>query len=97
MVEHIVRRPAGTTALSRLTHYTGKDWSVLAISGAGSFFILLGLIALALPSAYEGILIYRLGPDHALRLMDVAGMFGTGIGVILSWLGGMLWQRQMKS
>jgi len=97
MVEHINRRPAGAAAFPRLTRYTGKDWYVLALSGAGSFFILLGLIALALPSAYEGLLIYRLGPGHAIRLMDVAGMFSTGIGVMASWLSGMLWQRQMRS
>ncbi len=97
MVEHINRRPAGTAAFPRLTRHTDKDWYVLALSGAGSCFILLGLIALALPSAYEGPLLYRLGPEHAIRLMDVAGMFGTGIGVMVSWLSGMLWQRQMKS
>lgn len=70
---------------------------MLALSGAGTIFILLGLILLALPSTYEGVVIWRLRAEHTLRLMDLAGMFSAGIGVALTWLGGMLWQRQMES
>jgi len=96
MAENRDGRPARPATGARLNAYTGKDWRILALSGAGSIFIILGLMTLALPSTYEGMLVLGLGPEHALRMMDIAGMFSAGIGVILTWLSGMLWQRQMQ-
>ncbi len=74
-----------------------SDWTVLALSVAGIGFMLLGLIAFALPAAYEGELLLLLNPSHSLHIMDVAGGFALGLGIVLTWLGGMLWQRQMRS
>lgn len=72
------------------------NWLVLALSGAGVIFILLGLMALALPETYEGIYILHLDSQHSFRLMDVVGVFVLGMGVILNWLGGALWKYQMR-
>ncbi|MBN1261261.1 MAG: hypothetical protein JXB35_11350 [Anaerolineae bacterium] len=80
-----------------LTHHNAQDWRVLALSGAGIFFIVLGLIALALPSTQEGELVWLMGPQHALRLMDLAGALAAGFGVVLTWLSGQLWRRQVRS
>lgn len=73
-----------------------SDWKIVALSGAGIAFILLGLTVLALPASQEGDLVITLTPEHALHIMDIAGAFLAGLGVVLTWLGGMLWQRQMK-
>lgn len=73
------------------------DWTVPALSAAGISFILLGLIAFALPADYEGELLVLLTPNHSLHTMDVAGAFALGLGIALTWLGGMLWQRQMRT
>ena len=68
---------------------------VLALSAAGVLFILLGLFALALPTAHEGMRIWQLDSAHSFYLMDVAGMFTLGLGVILTWLGGKFWTRHL--
>jgi cytochrome c biogenesis protein CcdA len=74
-----------------------RNWPVIAISGAGVAFILLGLLALALPPAQEGIRLWQLDHQHAVYQMDVAGSFALGLGMALTWLGGKLWNRQLLS
>ncbi|MBN1920665.1 MAG: hypothetical protein JW892_05435 [Anaerolineae bacterium] len=73
------------------------DLTIPALSAAGVCFIILGLVAFALPASYEGELLVLLTPNHSLHVMDVAGGFAVGLGIVLTWLGGMLWQRQMNS
>ena len=73
------------------------DWGIISLSVAGIFFILLGLVALALPDGQEGMIVWQLNPEHALCLMDSAGVFATTLGVSLTWLGGMFWRRQMAA
>lgn len=77
------------------TRFQG-EWAIPALGCAGVCFILLGLITFALPPSYEGELLMLLTPNHSLHLMDVAGGFAVGLGILLTWLGGMLWQRQMQ-
>lgn len=72
------------------------NWMVIALSGAGVLFILLGLMALALPPTYEGFYILELDSEHSFYLMDVIGVFALALGVILNWLGGTLWKYQMR-
>jgi hypothetical protein len=76
---------------------TMRDWRVLALSVAGIFFIMMGLVILALPSDQEGAILWQLSPEHAVRWMDVAGVFLAGLGVMLTWVGALLWQRQMQA
>ncbi|MCJ7548274.1 MAG: hypothetical protein MUQ30_01155 [Anaerolineae bacterium] len=73
------------------------NWLVVALSAAGVIFILLGLLALALPTSQEGIHVWQLDSQHAIYLMDVAGSFAIGLGVVLTWLGGKLWNRQLMA
>ncbi len=68
---------------------------VVALSAAGVVFILLGMLALALPTAQEGLHIYQLDSAHAFYLMDLAGVFTLALGVMLTWLGGQFWSRQL--
>ncbi len=74
-----------------------KDWRIIALSGAGTLFILLGLVALALPAAQEGEMLWEITPDHSVRHMDVLGVFMAVLGVTLTWIGGLLWRQQMKA
>ena len=73
------------------------NWLVLALSGAGVIFILLGLLALALPTAQEGVRIIQLDKEHALYLLDIAGGFVILFGLLLTWLGGQFWSRQLRA
>lgn len=97
MAAHRCGRPSGSPAGRGLDIGANRDWHILALSGAGIFFIVLGLAALGLPAGQEGELIWRLDPDHAVHLMDILGAFSATLGVLLTWLGSMLWQRRMKS
>ena len=97
MVTHRRGRPPGSPAGGGLGIDGSRDWHILALSGAGIFFIVLGLAALGLPADKEGELIWHLGLDHAVHLMDALGAFSATLGVLLTWLGSMLWQRRMKS
>ena len=73
------------------------NWLVVALSAAGVIFIILGLLALALPTSQEGIHVLQLDSQHAIYLMDVAGSFAVGLGLVLTWLGGKLWNRQLMA
>jgi len=73
------------------------NWLVVALSAAGVIFILLGLLALALPTSQEGMHVWQLDSRHAIYLMDVAGSFAIGLGLVLTWLGGRLWNRQLTA
>ena len=73
------------------------NWLVIALSGAGVGFMLLGLLALALPTAQEGMRIVQLDKEHALYLLDIAGGFVIMFGLLLTWLGGQLWSRQLRA
>jgi len=90
-------RAASSTARRKLKVSTQTDWRVLALSVAGVFFILLGLIAFSLPNDQEGDLLLPLSTAHAVHLMDFAGLFTAGMGVMLTWLGGRVWKRQLRS
>ncbi|MBN2003251.1 MAG: hypothetical protein JXA21_07840 [Anaerolineae bacterium] len=70
---------------------------VVALSAAGVGFILLGLFVLALPTPHEGIFVWQLDSGHALYLMDIAGVFNLAIGVVLTWLSGEFWSRQLRN
>lgn len=80
-----------------MTQPLTSDWRVVALSVAGILFILLGLIAFALPAPQEGELLLRLDSNHSVNLMDAAGLFAVGLGIVLAWLGGMLWQKGLKT
>jgi hypothetical protein len=74
-----------------------NKWAVFAASAAGITFILLGLLALALPPAREGVLLWELSARHTIYLMDAAGSFALGLGLALTWIGGKLWNRLLLS
>ncbi|RMF32814.1 MAG: hypothetical protein D6759_07750 [Chloroflexi bacterium] len=55
--------------------------------------LLLGLLFLALPDAYEGPMLYRINDAHAIRLVDGVGALLLLIGTSLAWTAALLWQR----
>lgn len=97
------RRAAGSSPRSEIANRDGiatldnPDWGIIGLSLAGVFFILLGLVILAFPEGEEGILVWQLGPEHALHMMDSIGAFTTMLGVSLTWVSGRLWQRRMAT
>ncbi len=93
MEEYPGRESADAPTGKRLTLI--GDWRVLALSLAGLLFILLGLAVLLVPASQEGTLLLYLDPNHALHWLDVAGVLVAGLGVVLAWLGGMLWQKTL--
>ena len=74
-----------------------NQWVVFTTSAAGIAFILLGLLAVALPTSSEGMLLWQLNPRRAIYLMDVAGSFALGLGLALTWVSGRLWNRLLLS
>jgi hypothetical protein len=74
-----------------------NNWVVFTTSAAGIAFILLGLLAVSLPTSHEGILIWQLNARRAIYLMDAAGSFAVGLGMALTWLSGKLWNRLLLS
>ncbi len=72
------------------------NWLVIAVNAAGVLFILLGLLALALPTAQEGVQLWELDSQHAIYMMDAAGSFVLALGLILTWLGSRIWQRHLR-
>ncbi len=97
-MDHYVGRGfAGPAAGRELRSPTSYNWPVMALSGAGVAFIFLGLLTLALPPALEGARIWQLDSDHAVYLMDLAGAFAIGMGVVLTWLSGKLWNYQFQT
>lgn len=72
-------------------------WLVTALNAIGLIFMLLGLAALALPTAHEGIQVWQVDNRHAVYAMDVAGGFALALGLILTWLGSRVWHRMVLS
>ncbi len=72
-------------------------WGVTAISAAGIMFMILGLTAVALPAPQEGAQLLQLDSQHAVNVMDVAGSFVLGLGLILTWIGSRLWNRHLQA
>ena len=54
----------------------------------------LGLLALAVPDAYEGPLIVALDAEHAVRAMDLFGGLLIIGATALAWGVGLAWQRR---
>jgi hypothetical protein len=75
--------------------FSRGNWLVIAVNAAGVLFIVLGLLALALPTAYEGPQLWELDPQHTISLMDAAGSFVLALGLMLTWLGSRIWHRQL--
>ncbi|MBN1873352.1 MAG: hypothetical protein JXA33_03910 [Anaerolineae bacterium] len=82
---------------SEMSHNTSSQSNpVVTLNGAGVTFILMGLFALALPPSQEGMRVWQLSAEYTFYLMDIAGVFTIVLGTILTWLGGMLWKRQLR-
>lgn len=73
------------------------DWRVLGLSASGVLVLLAGLLALGLPDAYEGQVLYALDATHSVRTLDAVGLALLVVGSILVWGAGLLWQRRVKS
>lgn len=89
---------SGLTARWRLCRFRPlnrpmTNWRVLLLSGLGCLLILAGLVVLALPDSYEGLVLYSLDSTHAIRVLDVVGLAMVVVGGTAAWGAGWVWQR----
>jgi hypothetical protein len=54
--------------------------------------LLVGLVALAVPDAYEGARLVMLGPTRDVRTADVVGCILLAVGTMLAWGTAFTWQ-----
>ena len=73
-----------------------SDWRVVFLSTASFLVILTGLVALALPDPYEGVVLYTFDADHAVRILDLIGLLLLGLGGALAWSAALIWQRRVS-
>ena len=59
--------------------------------------MILGLLALALPTGLEGMQLWQIDEQHTLYVMDLAGVFVLILGYILTWLGSKFWNHYVTS
>jgi hypothetical protein len=68
----------------------GLKWSAaLALA-----LLVLALLALAVPDAYEGPVVVGLDAQHAIRLLDAVGAMLIVGALALTWGVGLTWQRR---
>jgi hypothetical protein len=56
---------------------------------------LVGLLALTLPDSVEGPVLYTIDEGHAVSALDGIGVLLLGLGCVIAWGAGMVWQRRM--
>jgi len=61
--------------------------SLIALS-----FLLLGLMAIALPDSLSGPVVWEGSADHGLRQADMIGLALMALGSGLIWITGLIWQ-----
>ena len=71
------------------------QWRVVFLSGLALLLQLAGILALALPTPYEGPVLVSFGEQHAIRALDGLGAALLVIGCLVAWGAGALWQRRM--
>ena len=72
------------------------NWRVLILAALAVLLLTLGLIALILPSDYEGEPLYQLDENHTIRTFDALGGLLLGLGCVIAWTAGILWQRRIN-
>ena len=72
-----------------------EQWRVIALAALAVALLLGGLLALILPSRYEGAVLYTFDKDHAIRALDGLGLLLVVVGCVAAWGAGATWQRRM--
>ena len=70
-------------------------WRVIALASLAVVLLLGGLLALVLPSPYEGAVLYTFNDQHAIRALDGLGLLLVLVGCLAAWGAGAAWQRRM--
>ena len=71
------------------------QWRVILLATLALLLLVSGLVALVLPDAYEGPILYELDQQHAIRALDVLGVVLLTLGCAAAWGAGVAWQRRM--
>ena len=71
------------------------NWRVLALASLAVLLQLGGLVALTLPSSFEGAVLYTLDEQHAVSTLDGVGVLLLFLGCLVAWAAGMAWQRRV--
>ncbi|MCS7283067.1 MAG: hypothetical protein NZ769_06955 [Anaerolineae bacterium] len=73
----------------------GNPW-VYTLAALGFFFLLAGLVALALPGPYEGVTLYTMDASHAVQAMDLVGLGLLLLGSAFALSAEVIWRRWMS-
>jgi hypothetical protein len=71
------------------------QWRVIILAVLAIALQLVGLLALTLPDSVEGPVIYVIDEGHAVSALDGVGVLLLGLGCVIAWGAGMVWQRRM--
>jgi hypothetical protein len=71
------------------------QWRVIILAVLAIALQLIGLLALTLPDSLEGPVIYAIDEGHAVSALDGVGVLLLGLGCVIAWGAGMVWQRRM--
>ena len=72
-----------------------QQWRVIALAALAVVLLLAGLLALILPSPYEGAVLYTFDDQHTIRALDGLGLLLVVAGCLAAWGAGATWQRRM--
>ena len=70
------------------------DWSTRLLTLLALLTTVIGLVVLGLPDTMEGEELVRLDATHSFRRADMIGAGLVGVGVLLTWVTVLAWQRR---
>jgi hypothetical protein len=71
------------------------QWRVILLAALAVSLQLSGLLALTLPTSYEGPILYQFDAQHAISALDGLGVVLLAMGCLVAWGAGTVWQRTM--
>ena len=70
-------------------------WRVLVLASLAVLLQLAGLVALTLPTPFEGAILYMLDEQHSISRLDGIGVLLLGLGCLIALSAGLAWQRRV--
>jgi hypothetical protein len=70
---------------------------VIALAVIAVLLLVGGLLALILPSTYEGEVLLELDEQHVVRVIDGLGLLLLVLGCLFALGAGISWQRRMDA
>lgn len=73
------------------------QWRVIVLASLAVLLILAGLMALTVPDAYEGAVLYTVDEQHAVSKLDGIGLAILALGCLVAWAAAVTWRRWMRA